>query len=119
MNRIIFGVMVAVVFIAGVVVWIPRFTGRLPAENLRLKHALYFRCEGCGHAFGLTPSELGAMWKDVTPTPATQGKATCPKCRKPFNAFSTDEADYRKGDLNPASITKPVEVDRQAQPPSR
>lgn len=119
MKPVILGVLLVVAVIAGGVVWGPRLFNRLPGENQRVKHRLYFRCEACGHAFGLSPVDLGAMWKDVTPTPATQGKATCPKCRKPFLAFRTNEADYRKGDLPPAAITKPVEVDRQAQPPPR
>ena len=105
-----------VVLIAGAVVWGPRIFNRLPSANERLKHEVFFRCENCGHAFGMTPPQLGAMWRNVTPTPATQDKATCPKCRKPFCAFRTDEADFRKGDLNPASITKPAAPDRGAPP---
>lgn len=105
------------VLIVGAVVWLPRICRSLPEENQRLKQRVFFRCENCGHAFGLTPPELGAMWLDVTPTAATQGKATCPKCRKPFCAFSTDETDYRKGDLNPANISKPAAIDRGTPPP--
>lgn len=106
----------AVVLLVGGVVWGPRLVSRLPAANERLKHAVFFRCEHCGHPFRLTPPELGLMWKDVAPTPATLGKATCPKCRQPFCAFSTDESDFRKGDLNPASITRPAAPERGAPP---
>ncbi len=119
MKPMILGGLLVAALVAGSVVWGPRLFNRLPGENQRLKQRVYFRCEACGHVFGLTPSDLGAMWKDVTPTPATLGKATCAKCRKPFVAFRTDEADYRKGDLNPAHITKPVASDRNAPPPAR
>ena len=119
MNKNILWLVFGVVLVAGAVVWGVRLFGGLPTENQRLKHQVFFRCESCGHAFGLTPLELGAMWRDVTPTPETLGKATCPKCRKPFTAFKTDESDYRKGDLNPANITKPADADRRALPPAR
>ncbi len=119
MKRASLWLLFAVALGAGAVVWLPRFSGTsLPTANERLKRAVYFRCEKCGHAFGLTPPEFGEMWKDVTPTPATQGKATCPKCRQPFGAFSTDEADFRKGDMNPASIVKRATPER-GLPPAR
>ena len=108
-------IFVAVLGVGGVV-WMPRLNSELPTANQRLTREVFFRCASCGHAFGLTPPELGLMWRDVTPTPATAGKATCPKCRKPFGACSTDEADYRKGDLKPAALARPASPDRSAPP---
>jgi hypothetical protein len=116
MKRASLWLIFVAVLVVGAVVWVPRLSSELPTTNQRLHHEVFFRCENCGHAFGLTPPELGLMWRDVTPTPATQGKATCPKCRKPFCAFGIDEVDFRKGDLNPASITKPTAPERGAPP---
>jgi hypothetical protein len=118
MKRNILWLIFAVVLVVGAGVWMPRLFRGLPTENQRLKQQVFFRCESCGHAFGLTPPELGAMWKDVTPTPNTQGKATCSKCRKPFCAFRIDEADFRKVDMSPVTITKPTASDRFV-PPAR
>ncbi len=116
MKRTGLWLLFALALLAGAAVWGPRLFNELPAENQRLRHAACFRCEKCGHAFALTPPELGALWRDVTPTPATQGKATCPKCREPFGAFRSDEADFRKGDLHPARITKPALPERSVSP---